>query len=96
MEVEKAVREIKKVVTVHAQLARALDFLREADGCWGCKYAIDGEPCSCSDCSDEELVSCNETCPWWGDPCEQCNSKDGWTWESEEEALEDIQDNEKE
>ena len=58
----------------------ALDHIRDADGCFGCKFALEGEPCYCEDCKDDDEAQCNESCPWWGDPCGICDDKNCWEW----------------
>lgn len=62
-------------------LNKAIDCLRNADNCNGCKYAIDAEPCHCDTCDDMDSESCNEQCPWWGDICGLCLENNNWQWQ---------------
>ncbi len=70
----------KNLETVMTERDAALRQLRDADGCFECKFALEGEPCYCEDCKDDPEAQCNESCPWWGDPCGICNDKNCWEW----------------
>lgn len=66
---------------VKAERDAAVELLRRLpESCCGCKYAVDGEACQCSECDDADTENCTETCPWWCDPCGLCDDKDSWSF----------------
>ena len=68
----------RRIADLQAERDAAIDHVRSAEGCWGCKFAVDGAACRCEDCDIDD--DCNENCPWWGNPCGLCEDGDNWIW----------------
>lgn len=59
----------------------AMEDLKDEDSCRVCKYAIDEVACLCQECADNEEDTDCEKCPWCGDPCGECISRNRkWQW----------------
>ena len=68
----------RRIADLQAERDAAIDHVRSAEGCWGCKFAVEGAACRCEDCDIDD--DCNENCPWWGNPCGLCEDGDNWIW----------------